>query len=78
MRQPSRFHPTVIMPSYWPGGVSVRKEVLDGSADLQIEALWNYLADGARAKNPKGLSRQSPELRVADETVMCRGRGTAG
>lgn len=78
MRQPSRFHPTVIMPSYWPGGVSVRRELLGGDTSQQIEALWNYLSDGARAKNPKGLSRQSPELRVADETVMCRGRGTAG
>lgn len=78
MRQPNRFHPTVIMPSYWPGGVSIRKELLDGNTDRQIEALWNYLSDGTRAKHPKGLSRQSPELRVADETVMCRGRGTAG
>ena len=78
MRQPSRFHPTVIMPSYWPGGVSVRPELLDGGRNQQIEALWNYLSDGNRAKTPKGLSRQSPELRVADETVMCRGRGTAG
>ncbi|MGK0190622.1 MAG: mono/diheme cytochrome c family protein, partial [Verrucomicrobiales bacterium] len=78
MRQPSRFHPTVIMPSYWPGGQSIRKEVLGGNTDQQIEALWTYLSDGARAKNPVGLSRQSPELRVADETVMCRGRGTAG
>lgn len=78
MRQPNRFHPTVIMPSYWPGGVSIRKELLEGDTNKQIEALWNYLSDGSRAKNPKGLSRQSPELRVADETVMCRGRGTAG
>ncbi len=77
MRQPSRFHPTVIMPSYWPGGQAIRKEVLDGNADQQIEALWAYLSDGTRAKNPKGLSRQSNELRVADETVMCRGRGPA-
>ncbi|MGI9244333.1 MAG: hypothetical protein ACR2RV_26275, partial [Verrucomicrobiales bacterium] len=78
MRQPSRFHPTVIMPSYWPGGESIRKGVLGGDTEQQIEALWMYLSDGTRAKNPKGLSRQSPELRVADETVMCRGRGTAG
>ena len=78
MRQPSRFHPTVIMPSYWPGGESIRKGVLGGDTDQQIEALWEYLSDGTRAKSPKGLSRQSPELRVADETVMCRGRGTAG
>lgn len=78
MRQPSRFHPTVIMPSYWPGGQSIRKEVLEGDASQQIEALWAYLSDGPRAKNPQGLSRQSLQLRVADETVMCRGRGTAG
>ncbi|MDE0569873.1 MAG: c-type cytochrome [Verrucomicrobiales bacterium] len=78
MRNPSRFHPTVIMPSYWPGGQAIRKEILNGKSDLQIEALWNYLSDGERAKNPKGLSRQSLTLKVADETVMCRGRGTAG
>ena len=78
MRNPSRFHPTVIMPSYWPGGQAIRKEILNGKTDLQIEALWNYLSDGERAKNPKGLSRQSLTLKVADETVMCRGRGTAG
>ncbi len=78
MRNPSRFHPTVIMPSYWPGGQAIRKEILNGKTDLQIEALWNYLSDGDRAKNPKGLSRQSLTLRVADETIMCRGRGTAG
>jgi mono/diheme cytochrome c family protein len=78
MRQPSRFHPTVIMPSYWPGGQPVRREVLGGDTNRQIEALWDYLSDGSRAKTPKGLSRQSLHLRVADETVMCRGRGTAG
>ncbi|MEM7015497.1 MAG: hypothetical protein AAF585_28900, partial [Verrucomicrobiota bacterium] len=77
MRQPSRFHPTVIMPTYWPGGQSIRKDVLGGDMTQQIEALWNYLDDGERAKSPKGLSRQSLHLRVADETVMCRGRGTA-
>ncbi len=78
MRNPARFHPTVIMPSYWPGGQAIRKEILNGKTDLQIEALWNYLSDGERAKNPKGLSRQSLTLKVADETIMCRGRGTAG
>lgn len=76
MRQPSRFHPTVIMPSYWPGGEAIRKDVLNGDTGQQIEALWAYLSDGTRAKSPLGLSRQSNELRVADETVMCRGRGT--
>ena len=78
MREPSRFHPTVIMPSYWPGGRSIRPEILGGDSAQQIEALWAYLRDGARAKKPRGLSRQSNEIRVADVAEMCRGRGTAG
>ena len=78
MRQPSRFHPTGIMPSYWPGGQSSRPEILGGDAAQQIEALWTYLEDGTRAKKPLGLSRQSNELRVTDVTEICRGRSPAG
>ena len=78
LRQPSRFHPTVIMPSYWPGGQSIRPGILGGDTAQQIEALWTYLEDGTRAKKPAGLSRQSSELRVGDVAEICRGRGTAG
>ena len=66
------------MPTYWPDGTSLRPDVLGGDTGKQIEALWVYLKDGSRARNPKGLSRQSSELRVADVAVMCRGRGPAG
>jgi len=78
LRQPARFHPTVIMPSYWPDGQSVRPEILGGDAGRQIEALWNYLEDGPRAKKPVGLSRESTELRVGDLPEICRGQGPAG
>ncbi len=78
MRQPSRFHPTVIMPSYWPGGQSIRPTILGGDTAQQIEALWTYLEDGTRAKKPAGLSRQSSELRVGDVAEICRGRGEVG
>lgn len=78
MREPSRFHSTVIMPTYWPGGQSIRPAILDGDSAAQIEALWNYLEDGSRAKKPLGLSRQSSEIRVSDVAEICRGRGTAG
>lgn len=77
MRQPSRFHPTVIMPGYWPDGKSVRPNILAGDSALQIEAIWNYLSDGERAKKPAGLSRQSNELRVGDVAEICRGRSPA-
>jgi mono/diheme cytochrome c family protein len=78
MKQPSRFHPTVIMPSYWPGGQSIRPTILGGNTDQQIEALWTYLEDGPRAKKPLGLSRQSNELNVSDVTEICRGRSSVG
>jgi mono/diheme cytochrome c family protein len=78
MRQPSRFHPTVIMPGFWPDGKSLRPAILAGDSAQQIEAIWNYLADGERAKKPVGLSRQSAELRVGDVAEICRGRGPAG
>lgn len=78
LRQPQRFHPTVVMPSYWPGGQSIRPNILGGDTAQQIEALWTYLEGGTHAKNPLGLARTSNELRVSDVTEMCRGRGTAG
>jgi mono/diheme cytochrome c family protein len=78
MRQPSRFHPTVIMPGFWPDGKSVRPNVLKGDSAMQIEAIWNYLSDGERARKPAGLSRQTNELRVGDVAEICRGRGPAG
>lgn len=78
MRQPSRFHPTGIMPGFWPGGKSTRPNILGGDTAQQIEALWAYLEDGARAKKPVGLSRQSSELRVGDVTEVCRGQSPIG
>lgn len=78
LRQPQRFHPTVIMPTYWPGGQSMRTDILSGDTARQIEALWTYLEGGTQAKNPMGLARTSNELRVADVAEMCRGRGTVG
>lgn len=78
MRSPQRFHPGIIMPSYWPGGQSLRPDVLSGDAAQQIEALWTYLEGGTRAKNPIGLSRQSKEIRVTDVAEMARGRSSIG
>ncbi len=75
---PARFQPGTIMPAAWPGGHSFKQDILGGDTQRQIESIWVYLEDGIRAKNPIGLSRKSPELRVTDEPVICRGRGNAG
>ncbi len=66
------------MPAAWPGGHAFKKDLLEGDSKRQIESIWVYLQDGTRARNPVGLSRKSPELRVTDEAVICRGRGNAG
>lgn len=78
LREPSRFHPLVIMPTYWPGGRAALPGLMGGDAGRQIEALWIYLEDGPRAKKPAGLSRQSSELRVGDVAEICRGRSPVG
>ena len=78
MRSPQRFHPGIIMPSYWPGGQSLRPDVLGGDSAQQIEALWRYLEGGTQARNPVGLSRQSKEVRVTDVAEIARGRSSIG
>jgi mono/diheme cytochrome c family protein len=71
---PNRFHPGTRMPAFWPGGVSPLTDVLGGDMRRQHAALWTYLADGAAAKFPAGLSRQSVELVVGGEPVVYRGK----
>jgi mono/diheme cytochrome c family protein len=78
LREPSRFHPLVIMPTYWPDGKAALPAILGGDAGQQIEALWLFLEDGARVRKPAGLSRQSNELRVGDVAEICRGRSPVG
>lgn len=74
LRDPNRFNPGTRMPSLWPGGHSLLPALLDGDIDRQHAALWTYLADGAQAKFPEGLSRQSMELVVGGEAVVYRGK----
>lgn len=72
MLQPARFRPGTIMPTYFPGGTSVMKDVLEGDAKRQIHAIWTYLAGGRNQGPPAGLVRPSMEIVVGDEAVMLR------
>ncbi len=74
LRDPNRFNPGTRMPALWPGGHSLLPALLEGETDRQFAALWTYLADGAQAKFPEGLSRQSMELVVGGEAVVYRGK----
>jgi putative heme-binding domain-containing protein len=72
LRDPQRLSMNTVMPSFWPGGRAMRKDILDGDTNMQIEALWQYLLDGRQARTPRGLIREPMELLATDEAVMLR------
>lgn len=73
MRSPQTLSPNTVMPSFWPGGKAIRREILEGATDQQIAAVWEYLQDGRQARTPRGLRIEPIEL-LADEehAVMLR------
>lgn len=71
MLAPQKFSPNTVMPSFWPGGVAIRKD-LDGTPELQVEALWQYLIDGRQARMPSGVVREPLEIVVTNEARMLR------
>jgi mono/diheme cytochrome c family protein len=74
LKSPEKFNPGTRMPSLWPNGQSLIKEVLAGDTNRQHAAIWTYLSEGPKAKFPEGLSRQSMELVVGGEPVVYRGK----
>ncbi len=52
VRSPIRVEPETKMPTYFNGDASVLPTILDGKADKQIAALWNYLLQGTEIETP--------------------------
>ena len=71
MLAPQTFSPNTVMPSFWPGGQAIRKDI-EGTPEDQIEALWQYLIDGRQARSPSGVVREPLEIVVTDEAQMLR------
>ena len=71
MLAPQEFAPNTVMPSFWPQGKAIRKD-LSGTPELQIEALWQFLIDGRQARAPSGVVREPLEIIVTTEAVMLR------
>jgi hypothetical protein len=82
MLNPAELRPGTRMPQAFINGKSSKVDVFEGDADRQINALWQYLADGRRAKQPEGLIPEGGELIVGGEAVIYRafieGAGTRG
>ena len=61
------------MPDAWPGiGEDSLLKILDGKKQTQIQAVWNYLSDGPRARTPVGVITQSMELIPTFEPIIYR------
>jgi putative heme-binding domain-containing protein len=71
MLDPQKFSANTVMPSFWPGGEPIRKD-LEGSPEAQVEAIWQYLLDGRQARTPAGVVRERLEIVVEDEAKMLR------
>ena len=70
---PARFAPGTRMPSFWPGGAAVNKEVLRGNTARQIDSLWVYLMEIDQTRLPEGMEeKEAFELKPADRTVVFR------
>jgi len=74
MKNPAKFRPGIIMPSYWPDGEALQTATLDGDADRQLRALWDTFSLGRSARDPSGLRSEPSILKVTDSPVTYRGR----
>ncbi len=72
--KPQSFRRGTVMPEYWPGGVAVQPDILEGETEAQIQALWNYLAQGRTARDPVGIRGEPSVLTVTDTVSTYRGR----
>jgi hypothetical protein len=69
---PAALRPGTRMPTFWPEGQAANRTILNGSTDAQIQAVYAYLSDGAKAEVPSGLIRGKKEIVVDDEAVIYR------
>lgn len=69
---PNKFRPGTRMPTAWPKGEVLLKNILDGKALHQIEGIWVYLSDGKKAQLPVGMKPQSIPLVPAGEAIIYR------
>ncbi len=74
MKNPAKFRPGIIMPSYWPDGKALQTETLEGDTERQLRALWDNFSLGRSARDPSGLRSEPSILKVTDTARTYRGR----
>jgi len=72
MTNPAKYRPGTRMPASFPDGTTPLKNILDGKADTQLEAMWVYLSDGKAATMPFGINKASIPLIPQAEAIIYR------
>ena len=72
MLNPQAYRPGTRMPAAWPFGQATIRDLLDGDAGKQIQAVWVYLKDGNKAAIPSGLIRNPIVLKPEKEPIVYR------
>lgn len=72
LMSPTTYRPGTRMPASFPDGKSVLPDLYEGNPSRQLDALWQYLSDGAEAKLPIGAQAQLIELIATDRPVIYR------
>ncbi|HAW00783.1 MAG TPA: cytochrome c1, partial [Verrucomicrobiales bacterium] len=72
LKDPSSLRPGTRMPSFWPDGQSVNRDVFDGDTQRQIDAIWSYLNIADDNNPPTGLIQGKKEIIANSEAVMYR------
>jgi hypothetical protein len=72
MLDPSKYRPGTRMPSAFPGGQTFYDKVLGGTAPKQIDGIWLYLADGAKAALPPGTKKSLIPLVPTKDAIIYR------
>ena len=72
---PASLKPRTRMPTFFPDGVSQRPELLGGSVDHQIGAMWTYLSDLTKQPLPQQIQASraaSYVLKPTDRPLLLR------
>jgi mono/diheme cytochrome c family protein len=69
---PQLLRPGTRMPTFFPDGQAVNKDILDGDTQKQIDAIWTFLSKGPEADLPHGLVQAKMELVADKEPIIYR------
>lgn len=72
LHDPQKYRPGTRMPTSFPDGMSVVKEVADGDPAGQTAALWAYLSQGQQARPPVGLLPEAIILQAQERPLIYR------